>query len=78
MMIVDTRERTDPWETVMAHAYKRLFNTVTDALEHMERENVGLAKDVLIHGQSIAEDLLTGTDDPLELYDPQRHEPIEH
>lgn len=69
-MIVDIQGKTDPWETVLAHGYKQLFNAVTDALEQLEQENFGLAKDLLIRGQNVAEEILTEVDNPLEAYDP--------
>ena len=37
--------------------YLTLFNSVTDALEALERQNYGTAKEILIHGQQTAEEI---------------------
>ena len=37
--------------------YTTLFNAITDALEQMEKQNYGTAKDVLIAAQQQAEDI---------------------
>ena len=36
--------------------YTLLFNAITDALEAMDRQNFGTAKDLLIHAQQEAEE----------------------
>ena len=43
--------------------YKILFNGITDAIEDIERQNFGLAKDVLIKTQQAAEDIYIETDE---------------
>ena len=37
--------------------YHLLFNAITDALEQMEKQNYGTAKEVLIAAQQQAEDI---------------------
>ena len=37
--------------------YHLLFNAITDALEQMEKQNYGTAKDVLIAAQQQAEEI---------------------
>ena len=37
--------------------YHLLFNAITDALEQMEKQNFGTAKDVLIAAQQQAEEI---------------------
>ena len=37
--------------------YSLLFNAITDALEKLEKQNLGDAKDILISAQQKAEDL---------------------
>ncbi len=43
--------------------YRILFNGITDAIEDMERQNFGIAKDVLIKTQQTAEDIYIETDE---------------
>ena len=38
--------------------YTGLFNAVTDAIEALEQQNFGLAKDILIKAQQDAEELV--------------------
>ena len=40
-----------------ATLYHLLFNTITDALEQMEQQNYGTAKDLLITAQQKAEEI---------------------
>ena len=37
--------------------YLTLFNAITDALEEMEKQNIGLAREQLIAAQQEAEDI---------------------
>lgn len=37
--------------------YYRLFNGITDAIEAIQKQNYGLAKDILISAQCTAEDM---------------------
>ena len=37
--------------------YTLLFNSITDALNEMEKQNYGMAKDILIHAQLKTENL---------------------
>ena len=40
--------------------YTTLFNAITDALEDMQKQNIGLAQDRLIAAQQLAEDIYIG------------------
>ena len=37
--------------------YTTLFNAITDALEEIEKQNIGLAREQLIAAQQLAEDI---------------------
>ena len=41
--------------------YTILFNGITDALNALERLDIGRAKDILIHSQQAAEDAYIGS-----------------
>lgn len=43
--------------------YHLLFNAITDALEQMEQQNYGSAKDLLIAAQQTAEDIYITAED---------------
>ena len=46
-----------------AKLYYRLFNAITDALEQLEEENLGVAKNILRQAQQQAEeDYISGED----------------
>lgn len=40
--------------------YTTLFNAITDALEDMQKQNIGLAQNRLIAAQQLAEDIYIG------------------
>ncbi len=46
-----------------AKLYHLLFNAITDALEQMESQNYGNAKDMLIAAQQKAEDIYITAED---------------
>ena len=42
--------------------YLLLFNAVTDALKQLEQQNVGIARELLIHAQQEAEEIFLDED----------------
>ena len=50
----------DFWESRIAQAYKLLFNAVTDTIEDLESNNIGLALKHLKSAQQKAETLIIG------------------
>lgn len=48
----------DLWESPIAQAYKLLFNAVTDTVEDLESNNIGLALTRLKTAQQKAESLI--------------------
>lgn len=42
--------------------YTTLFNAITDALEEMQKQNIGLAQERLIAAQQLAEDIYIGAE----------------
>ena len=42
--------------------YTTLFNAITDALEEIQKQNIGLAQERLIAAQQLAEDIYISAD----------------
>ena len=55
-IIKKSREGGDPMEELYQTLYFHLFNQITDALQAIDAQNYGTAKDILIRAQQDAEE----------------------